>query len=128
MVAPFLPRTGIAYIPRPALIGTPSGIASAADLVVSGITPGLADRKVTLRAWREDTGQKIMDSRISVGLSDTSIEFAGLTAPAGVPVVLRMLTSAGQVGSMHHTWPAAAVLGGDSRRITAMPSLTGRIT
>lgn len=97
-VAPFLPRTGVPYIPRPALdITSQIAGAGAVDISVGNITSDRADGKVTLRLF-DPSGVRLHD--LSANIDETADEalFTGVTIATPGPHRVVALTSLGQVG------------------------------
>jgi hypothetical protein len=99
-VAPFLPRHGVAYIPRPHLgiVATAAG-AGAVDVKVENITAGLSDSTVTLRVFDPD-GVLVHDVNTVAAIASTEVEFSGITIAKAGPHRVEALTSLGQIGRM----------------------------
>jgi hypothetical protein len=97
-VAPFLPRTGVAYIPRPQLIisAVAAGVGSV-DVTVAGITPGLGAGDVHLRISNSD-GERVHDLVEARAIGDPQVVFAGVRVQDTNPHRLEALTDLGQRG------------------------------
>lgn len=97
-VAPFLPRSGTPYIPRPALdITAQVAGAGSVDIMVSNITKDLADSKVTLRVF-DPNGVRVHDAQTTVDEADEEVQFSGISVATPGPHRVVALTSLGQVG------------------------------
>lgn len=124
-VAPFLPRSGTPYIPRPPLNFTVQAAgAGSVDVMVGNITTNLNDGKVTLRVF-DQHGVRVHDVQKDVLKADDDVTFSGVTVATPGPHRLEALTSHGQVGReiVSTTGPAAPTLVSTSALTTA--ALTG---
>lgn len=74
-VSPFLPRTGVPYIPRPTLgILVVNGGTGLLDVVISNITPNRKAGRVTMRVFDAD-GHRVYDDSHPYAIDDSSTAF-----------------------------------------------------
>jgi hypothetical protein len=122
-VAPFLPRSGTPYIPRPALdIIAQNASGNTVDILVGGITTDLADGKVTLRVFNP-MGARVHDLQEDVLEDEDEVTFAGVTVDTPGPHRVVAVTSLGQVGREIVVTAAPA-----APTNSAVPTITGTPT
>lgn len=97
-VAPFLPRTGVPYIPRPPLaFYVAQAGAGAVNITVDGVTTNRDESTVTLRVF-DPNGVRVHELQELVDESDDEAVFSGVTIATPGPHRVVAMTSLGQVG------------------------------
>lgn len=97
-VAPFLPRTGVPYIPRPPLaFYVAQAGAGAVNITVDGVTTNRDESTFTLRVF-DPNGVRVHELQELIDESDDEAVFSGVTIATPGPHRVVAMTSLGQVG------------------------------